>query len=336
VTISSTLWVLCPVYFDVESFLLLRTKIHDELTQFDAGVHRRLRLVVIDDSGGQDSAMAALGALSDVTVLPTPFNLGHQAALVYGLRRFSSVMHPDDWVVTLDGDGEDQPSDLPRLLRELSVLRSAGNHVVLARRGKREESVTFKAAYFFFKLLFRVLTGTVTRTGNYAAFHGRLAKQVLFHPYFDLSYSSALVALNLPATYVTCDRGRRYAGTSKMGFSRLLMHGMRMLMPFVDRLTTRALICFGGIFGFGLIGSLIVLVVRLVTPWPVPTWMSFGLLAVVAVSLAGLVNLVVLFVLFVQFRSLSMRRLHQEAFASTGEESSGGVDGVHGRGPSTR
>jgi hypothetical protein len=41
-------------------------------------------------------------------------------------------------------------------------------------------------------------------------------------------------------------------------------------------------------------------------------WMS--LLSVVTVSLAGLVNLVILFVVFVQFRSLSMRGLHQQTF----------------------
>ena len=237
-------------------------------------------------------------------------------------------MHPEDWVVKLDADGEDQPADLPRLLRELRLLRPASNHVVLAWRAKREESALFKIAYFFFKLLFRILTGTVTRTGNYAAFHGQLAQQVLFHPYFDLSYSSALIALNLPATFVPCDRGRRYAGTSKMGFSRLIMHGLRMMMPFVDRLTTRALIGFGVIFGLGLAGSALALVVRLLTAWIIPNWLSFALLAVVAISLAGLVNLVVLFVLFVQFRSLSMRGLHQESFGSDGSP-------VQRRGPST-
>jgi glycosyltransferase involved in cell wall biosynthesis len=309
---APTLWVVCPVYFDVDSFLTLRDHIHHELGRLDADAPRRHQLVAIDDSGGQDPEMARLEQLSDVTVLPTPFNLGHQGALVFGLRRLSSAMLPDDWVVTLDADGEDQPADLPRLLGELGVRRSTRNHVVLALRMKRAESVLFKVGYFFFKLLFRLLTGHVTRTGNFAAFHGRLARQVLFHPYFDLSYSSALIALNIPATLVPCDRGRRYAGTSKMGFSRLIMHGLRMLMPFVDRLTTRALIFFGVVFGLGLAGSLVVLVDRLVTGGAIPVWMAVAMLAIVTISLTGLVNLVILFVVFVHFRSLSMRGLHAE------------------------
>jgi RES domain len=137
---------------------------------------------------------------------------------------------------------------------------------------------------------------------------------VLFHPYFDLSYSSALIALNIPATLVPCERGRRYAGQSKMGVPRLIMHGLRMLMPFVDRLTTRALIGFGVVFGLGLAGSAVVLPVKLLTEWPIPGWMSFALLSIVTISLAGLVNLVILFVVSVQFRSLSMRGLHEKAF----------------------
>ena len=70
------------------------------------------------------------------------------------------------------------------------------------------------------------------------------------------------------------------------------------------------------IFGLGLAGSALALVVRLLTAWIIPNWLSFALLAVVAISLAGLVNLVVLFGPFVQFRSLSIIGLHQESFGS--------------------
>ena len=110
----NTLWVVCPVYFDVDSFLTLNAMIGDEFARLDLDAPRHLRLVVIDDSGGQDPEIARLDDLPDVTVLPTPFNLGHQAALVFGLRRLASQMSAEDWVVTLDADGEDQPADLSR------------------------------------------------------------------------------------------------------------------------------------------------------------------------------------------------------------------------------
>ena len=94
VNLPGTLWVVCPVYFDVDSFLVLRKHIQEQLIHFDGAGGRSLRIVAIDDSGGQDTEMSALEALPDVTVLATPFNLGHQAALVYALRRFPSRCTP--------------------------------------------------------------------------------------------------------------------------------------------------------------------------------------------------------------------------------------------------
>ena len=213
----------------------------------------------------------------------------------------------------MDADGEDRPADLPRLLRELGAFPPASNHVVLAWRVKRRESAAFKVLYFFFKLLFRLLTGTVIRTGNYAAFQGALARQTLFHPYFDLAYSSALLALNIPATFVPCERGQRYAGESKMGLPKLIMHGLRMLMPFVDRIATRALIGFTVVFALGLVGSAMVLAVKLFTDWPIPGWTSYMLLSILTISFMALGNFVILFVVFAESRSMSMRGLHERA-----------------------
>ena len=45
-----------------------------------------LRFVVVDDSAGTDHEVAQLAAHPDVTVLTPPFGLGHQRAIVYGLR----------------------------------------------------------------------------------------------------------------------------------------------------------------------------------------------------------------------------------------------------------
>ena len=113
--------------------------------------------------------------------------------------------------------------------------------LVLARRTKRQESLIFKALHLGFKSVFRLLTGRVIQTGNYAAYRGWVARHTIFHPHFDLCYSSSLLSLSLPVDYVPCERGRRYAGESRMGYFRLAIHGMRMLMPFMDRIAVRAL-----------------------------------------------------------------------------------------------
>lgn len=274
----------------------------------DAGT---VRFVVIDDTAGQDPEAAALAELEDVTVLRPPFNLGHQRALVYALRKALPAIADVDAVVTLDADGEDRPEDLPRLLRAMEVEGPEGRPAALALRTKRRESLSFKVFYRLFRLLFRSLTGTTVRSGNFVVLPGAIAKRALLHPTFDLSYSSAILALDLPIAYVPCERGERYEGRSKMTYGRLAMHGLRMLMPFTDRIAIRALatFVFFGVLGAGL--AAIVVGLKLFTSSTVPGWASYVALGALIVSLVALGNFVSLFVLFSQTRAVSLANIEE-------------------------
>ena len=308
------LWIFCPVYYDVESFTQLRRKLLEALKGGESSSDPRF--VVIDDTAGVDPEMGSLEALADVQVVRPPFNLGHQRALVYGLRNLAQGMGEDDAVVTMDSDGEDQPADVSRLLAELDKDRGFGR-IVLAQRTKRRESVPFKLLYACFKLFFYFLTGTVIHTGNFATYRGRLARSMLFHPHFDLSYGASLLSINLPTSYVPCERGRRYAGRSRMGYSRLIMHGIRMLMPFLDRIAIRSLIAFGAIFVLGLVLSVTVVCVRVFTTLAIPGWATYTLLLILILSFVALGNFLVLFAVFSQSHGVSLSQLDRDPRGSS-------------------
>lgn len=308
-------WIVSPVYRDVSSFEILREHLLEVLGPEAA----EAKFVVVDDTAGQDEQIERLRRHADVTVLRPPFNLGHQRALVYALRKLLPRVGDEDAIVTLDADGEDKPEDLPRLLAALRAGPGGGRlkqQVVLALRTKRRESLGFKVFYRLFRLLFRALTGATVRSGNFAAMPGGLAKRVLLHPTFDLSYSSAILALDVPVEYVPCERGERYEGRSKMTYGRLAMHGLRMLMPFTDRIAIRALAAF--VF-FGILGGVLALVVvclKLFTTSAIPGWTSYIALGALIVSLVALGNFVSLFVLFSQTRAVSLANIED----LTGEE----------------
>ena len=107
------LWIISPVYFDVESYLLLRDQLLDVLQQMQIPSSGQVEFVAVDDTGGLDHDFDRLRIMDDVRVIEPPFNLGHQRALVYALRSLADKIEDDDFIVTLDADGEDQPSDLP-------------------------------------------------------------------------------------------------------------------------------------------------------------------------------------------------------------------------------
>ena len=318
------LWIVCPSYTDVVAFTMLRKRILEVLEA--EGLDRPVHFVLVDDTADNDEEIEQLRIFDDVRVVTPPFNLGHQRALVYGLRTIASDLDDTDLVVTMDADGEDRPEDMPRLLAPLFGAPDKRRMLCVARRTKRTETFRFKVMYFFFRLMFRVLTGVTVRSGNYAAYRGWLVRRVVWHPYFDLSYSSSLVSLDIPVTSVPCPRGERYAGQSRMNSFRLVMHGLRMLMPFTDRIVVRALAAFSVVFGLGIVGSLVVVAVRLFTTAAIPGWATTSLISIVILSFLALGNAVVLFVVFSHSWGLSLAGLEEGRFDKRARDTSSESD----------
>ena len=313
--VQNRIWVVCPVYFDVENFNIFRERVENALGA--SGVPSLICWVVVDDTGGADPAMASLSRSGDTRVVTPPFNLGHQRALVHGLRQIADSVEEDDFIVTADSDGEDKPEDLPRLLRKLRENADDKRRLVLARRTKRRESALFRLCYFFYKIFFRALTGTVIKSGNFAAFRGWFVMNALFHPTFELSYSSSLVWIPLPKDYVPCARGQRYSGSSKMGYFKLLLHGVRLVMPFLDRVALRAILASGFAFTLSALLGLLVLFVKLATDLAIPGWTSTILFLSAISSLVAMGNFTVLFAVFYQSQAGALQGLDGRTHAES-------------------
>jgi polyisoprenyl-phosphate glycosyltransferase len=303
------LWIVCPSYKDVTSFVILRTRILEVLESDSVLPSAEIHFVVVDDTAGYDHEIDQLKTYEDVQTITPPFNLGHQRAIVYGLRLMLPKVSEEDLVVVMDSDGEDRPEDLPRLIAPLLASPDERGTLCVARRTKRNESLRFRVLYIFFRTMFHTLTGTTVRSGNYSAYRGWLAVRMLNHPYFDLCYSSTLVSLDMNVVPVPCPRGRRYAGQSRMNMLRLFMHGIRMLMPFTDRIAARALTAFSVMFGLGITLSFVVIGIRLFTAAAIPGWATATLLGLLILSFIALGNFVVLFAVFSHSRGISLANL---------------------------
>ena len=233
------LTVVCPVYRDAVALDELRRRIRAQVANLP-GIGA-LRFVVTDDTAGEDEALWAMRD-TETQVLVPPYNLGHQGAIVFALRELTPSLAPDELVVTMDSDGEDRPEDLPTLLAPLLANPDDPFLVAVARRTRRQEALPFRISYLVYKALFKVLTGVVVRSGNFAAMRGALVVAAIGHPCFDQCYSASLISLPFRRHDVPIARGTRYSGRSRMGLFRLVTHGMHMLMPFLDRIAVRCLL----------------------------------------------------------------------------------------------
>ncbi len=291
-------WIVCPCFFDTAPFSRVR---EEATTALRALVpEAQVTFVLVDDSAGQDPAVAAMAIHPDVQIVTPPYNLGHQGALVFALRGLGRALDERDYVVTMDADGEDRPGDLEQLLAPLLGNRDNLHKVSLARRTHRVESATFKVFYSAFKLVFLALTGTVIRSGNFVAYRGWLLKQVIHHPHFDHCYASSFVSLPMQTELVPLSRGARFGGQSRMGYMGLFTHGIRMLMPFSERIATRGILASSVLFGV----SLVSLAVALARRWD-PRWSAAG----VFFATLTLGIFVLLFATFSQSKARSLRGL---------------------------
>lgn len=293
-------WIVSPMLRDTESFVRLR---RETLASCAAvGVTRDLRFVVIDDSAGTDPDLHVLDEFGDVDVLTPPFNLGHQRAIVYGLRHILDDLDVDDIVVTMDSDGEDQPCDVPRLLHALDTDNVP---LAVAQRTKRSEPLRFRVMYLVFRLMFRILTGTTIRSGNFAAQRADSLAVTIQHPSFDLCYSSTLLALRRPTATVHCARGRRFAGSSRMNTYSLIAHGIRMLLPFSERIAVRMMVV-ASVSATALSAFLVAMAAGAFGDSPGPATLS-ALVALLCVFAASFAAFIVLFSGFAQASAIAIQ-----------------------------
>lgn len=298
---NKNLWIIVPVFKDVESFSLLRKRLSDILkNQFI-----KISFVIIDDTGGIDPEISYLKGQNDLIVLTPPFNLGHQRAIVFGLRNILRNTSEEDVILTMDADGEDRPEDVIRLLNALK----SNSEIVLAERIKRSESLIFKSMYFVFKIMFFSLTGTQIKTGNFALGFCNFLKKIIDHPSFDLCYSSSFLALKIPRTLVPCERGKRYCGRSRMNLKNLIMHGIRMLMPFMDVIAIRSLILFSASFFIGVLLTIFIVGVKFLTVLAIPGWTSYLAAILLTFSFVALSNFLILFASYTHTQATAMKFL---------------------------
>ena len=162
---NEPLTILIPVFNDWEALDLLLTLLDKALAEqsLTAGV------LVVDDG----STMAPTPrceespfvALRHVDVLALRRNLGHQRALAVGIA-FVEDRGRCESLVVMDGDGEDDPHDVPRLVAR--SREDGGHRIVFAERTRRSESAIFRIFYVLYKLLHVLLIGSGVRVGNFS------------------------------------------------------------------------------------------------------------------------------------------------------------------------
>ncbi len=200
----------------------------------------KLRLVAVDDHSSRKMTDSERQTIASgpvpTSILRLKRNLGHQKAIVLGLAHTHQRAAADVYVV-MDVDGEDEPKDIPRLLK--AFFESPDHDVIFAERTRRSESLTFKVFYHFYRALHRFLTGVQVRVGNFSVISADAADALGVTTESWLHYAAAIFRSRLRYKGIPAARGRRWFGKSHMNFVTLTAHGVSALAVFGELIGIR-------------------------------------------------------------------------------------------------
>jgi glycosyltransferase involved in cell wall biosynthesis len=213
-----------PIFDDWESAAMLCALIEKAFIELPAYT---VTVVLVDDgSFRSDEAMRVIRtwtAIHEIHVLRLRRNMGHQRAIAIGLAWVQQNM-PCDFVVIMDGDGEDLPKDIPALVARCAEAPSG--QIVFAERGRRMEGTLFRGLYLAYRSAHRLITGRGIRFGNFSAIPFGFLKRLTVMSEVWGHYAAAVINARIPFATVRVDRGARLAGTTKMNLESLVLHGL--------------------------------------------------------------------------------------------------------------
>lgn len=246
---SFRLTVAVPVYNELENLDELVSRLDSVLSGLPGGPHG----ILFVDDGSTDGTTDWLTAAAErdprIRLVRLSRNFGHQAALT------AAVDHADgDAVVLMDGDLQDAPEAIPRLVGEYE----RGFDVVYAVRVGRKENAALRACYrLFYWIMARLSQVPLPEdSGDFGLLSRRAVEALRGHREQHRYLRGLRAAVGFRQVGVEVEREARHGGSSRYGFSglvRLALDGLFAFSVVPIRLATLVgLVAIGGSFVYSL------------------------------------------------------------------------------------
>jgi dolichol-phosphate mannosyltransferase len=228
-----------------------------EIEQACAGTGLEWEIVVIDD-GSTDGTFAEIAELSRenprVGVVRLRRNFGKSVALASGFQ-----MTRGEIVITMDGDGQDDPADIPRMLEALEQ----GSDLVSGWKRDRQDPFSRRLASKIFNWFTARVTGVDMHDMNcgFKAYRGECARSIEVYGEMHRFLPAFAAQQGWRVSEIPVNHRARQHGTSRFGLERYRRGALDLLtVAFLGRYRQRPLHLFGALgVGLGLLGFIICL-----------------------------------------------------------------------------
>jgi cellulose synthase/poly-beta-1,6-N-acetylglucosamine synthase-like glycosyltransferase len=232
----SKIKILIPVYNDWQSVFKLLENINLQV----AALNDELSVIIVNDASTENRPEFSvdLNNVKSIQIINMKENKGHARCNAAGLK-YINEKEDFDYVIPMDGDGEDRPEELSLLIEK---IKEFPNTVITANRVKRSEGFIFKSCYLAHKYLTLIFTGQIIKYGNYTCLPKSSVNEMVNEKATWNSFSGSLAKIAKDRKSIPSERGTRYFGPSKMSFINLLKHSLSIITVFKTTLLIRSIL----------------------------------------------------------------------------------------------
>ena len=226
--------ILIPIFNDWQSV----SKLVEEINNLSIDPKFEVSIIIVNDASKHDrqDENKSLENIHSIKILNMKINQGHARCIATGLKHIYDK-EDFDYVIPMDGDGEDRPEEIKDFLNQIENLN---NKPIIGNRIKRSENLLFKVCYQLHKLVTLIFTGKSIKFGNYSCLPKTTVEKMINERATWNSFSGSLTKIEKDLYPVPSIRGARYFGPSKMSFFNLLKHSLSIISVFRKTFLVRA------------------------------------------------------------------------------------------------
>ena len=228
--------IIIPIYNDWQSVFKLLENIDNEISNLNS----EFSVIVINDASNEKRAENHLNFqnIRTVKVINMKENKGHARCIAAGLKHIFEK-EEFDYVITMDGDGEDRPEEIKQLVDNLNYTP---DKPIVGERIKRSEGIFFKFCYFVHKVITFTFAGEIVKYGNYTCLPKSIVEKLVNEKATWSSFSGSLAKVSKNRAIIPSERGNRYFGPSKMSFKNLIIHSLSIISVFKINVLIRSIL----------------------------------------------------------------------------------------------
>jgi len=218
--------ILIPVFNDWQSVF----KLVENINNLTIDQKFEISIIIINDASNHDRLKENVNFdnIKSIKIVNMKINQGHSRCIATGLK-YIYEKEDFDYVIPMDGDGEDRPEEIVNFLIKTKELE---NKPIVGERIKRSENLLFKICYKIHKLITLTFTGKSIKFGNFSCLPKMTVEKMINEKATWNSFSGSLSKVELDLLKIPSTRGYRYFGPSKMSFYNLLKHSLSIISVF--------------------------------------------------------------------------------------------------------